>query len=96
MKDALIVTRHQGLVEWLRRNGVEGEVVTHVDDPEMLRGKDVYGMLPYNLGALAKSVTIVSLPSLKLEQRGKDLTPEEMDAAGATLETFSVTRIPPF
>lgn len=87
----LIVTRHSGLVEWLRRHGVDGEVVAQAT-PEVVAGKDVYGVLPLHLAARAASITTVDMPLLRSEQRGVDLTPEEMDAAGATMARYRVTR----
>lgn len=93
MKKNLIVTRHKTLVEWLRRHGIEGEVIEQAT-PEDVRGKDVFGILPLWLAAEANSVTEVSMPNLPLEARkrvnGGDFTLEEMDEWGAHLETFVV------
>ena len=85
----LIVTRHQGAVEWLRRQGVEGDVVSHTT-PEMVKGRHVIGVLPYGLASLAKSYTALELPGLKPGQRGDELSPEAMDEAGARLVTYRV------
>ena len=85
----LIVTRHAGLVEWLRLHGVTGEVIPHATE-ENVRGRVVYGVLPLNLAAAAARVYAIDLPGLKPEQRGKDLTPDEMDDAGATLRGYRV------
>jgi len=86
----LIVTRHAGLVEWLTRRGITGEVIQHVTSPALVAGRDVIGALPLHLAAEAASVTVVDMPLLTPEQRGKDLTPEEMDEAGATLRRYVV------
>ncbi len=88
----LIVSKHKGAVEWLRQRGIKGEVISHatIDDVQRRR---VYGNLPLYLAPEAASVTIISLPDLRADQRGKDLSPEEMDAAGACLESFEVRRI---
>ncbi len=90
--DMLIVTRHAGAVEWLRRRGIEGDVVAQVT-AEQVRGRIVVGILPLHLAAEAQEVIALDMPGLKPEQRGKDLTPEEMDAAGATLTRYVVNRI---
>lgn len=68
-------------------------VLSHVlaDD---VRGLHVLGVLPLALAAEAASVTEVSMPGLRPDQRGKELTPDEMDAAGAELRTYSVLRPP--
>lgn len=88
----LIVSRHAGAVEWLRMRGITGPVVTHAT-PEDVRGRDVVGNLPLALAAEALTVTTIDLPDLPPEQRGKDLSPEEMDAAGACLATYQVARV---
>lgn len=88
----IIVTRHAGLVAWLAARGVAGDVIPHAT-PEMVAGKDVYGVLPLHLAALAASVTVVDMPRLAPEQRGQDLTPAEMDSAGATMHTYEVRMV---
>ena len=92
MKNTIIVTRHKGLVEWLERQSVTGPVTDHAT-PDQVRGKHVFGALPLHLASLAESITVVDLPQLQPEQRGKDLTPKEMDAAGATLCTYTVRKL---
>ena len=87
--EALIVTRHAGLVEWLALHGVEGQVITQAS-PDDVRGRHVVGVLPLHLAVLAASVTVVDMPRLTAEQRGKDLTPAEMDEAGATMRRYIV------
>lgn len=93
MKDILIVTRHKPLVEWLKLHGIEGRVIEQATSSDVL-DRDVYGILPLHLAAIAASVTEVSMPLLTLEQRKKnasgDLTVEEMDSAGATLNKYIV------
>jgi len=88
----IIVTRHRGLVEWLSSRGIEGRVLTHATE-EDVSGKNVIGNLPLKLAAAANTVTTVEMPGLKPEQRGKDLSPEEMDAAGARLRAYKVTEV---
>lgn len=91
-EDTLIVTRHSGLVEWLKRHGIEGVVKPQVT-PADVEGKHVIGVLPLALAARAVSITTVDMPGLRPDQRGVDLTPEEMDAAGATLATYTVLKV---
>lgn len=40
----IIVTRHSGLVEWLAKQGITGDVITHVDDIEQIRMQ--HGAIP--------------------------------------------------
>lgn len=90
----IIVTRHSGLTEWLRRQGIDGEVISHVINAEQVEGKHVYGALPFHLASLAESVTVVDLPNLPADKRGAELSADEMDAYGATLCTYVVRRLP--
>ena len=86
----IIVTRHAGAVEWLSKQGIVGDVISHVTDASQVQGADVYGALPFHLASIANSVTVVDMPNLRPDQRGQDLTPEEMDAAGARLQRYIV------
>lgn len=86
----VIVTRHSGAVEWLRRRGITGEVFEHVSDPAQVADRTVYGVLPLHLAAVADEVISIDLPGLRPDQRGKDLSPEEMDEAGASLRCYRV------
>lgn len=88
----LIVTRHKGLVAWLATRGIEAPVVAHAL-PADVRNKHVVGVLPLSLAALCKSVTAVDLPGLRPDQRGKDLSPSELDEAGAHLVIYEVKRV---
>jgi len=87
--DNVIVSRHVGAVEWLRQRGITGRVIEHAT-AEDVRGRVVYGTLPLHLAAEAARVVAIDLPRLRPEQRGKDLSPAEMDAAGARLIAYKV------
>lgn len=89
--DVLIVTRHSGLVEWLRQHGITGRVVEQAN-AETVRGKRVYGVLPLHLAAEAAEVVVVDMPRLPREKRGVDLSPEEMDEYGAIMTAYVVIR----
>lgn len=89
MTKKVIISRHAGAVEWLEQLGITGDVISHAT-PEDVQGKDVIGNLPLHLAALAKSVTVIGLPDLDPELRGQDLTPEQMDEAGANLTRYVV------
>ena len=93
MTDTIIVTRHGGLIDWLAQRGITGDVVSHVNTPSQVEGKRVYGVLPLHLAALAAEVIVVDMPRLDPELRGTDLTPAQMDAAGATLARYRVERL---
>ena len=86
----VIVTRHSGAVEWLARHGISGQVIAHVSDPAQVAGKAVVGSLPLHLAALADRVGSIDMPGLTPAQRGQDLSPEEMDEAGAAIVWYEV------
>lgn len=95
MNEFVIITRHLGLVEWLRIRGIIGQVISQAS-PTDVAGKVVIGALPPALAALASEVISVDMPKLRPDQRGQDLTPEEMDIAGAKLSkfiTFNLTEL---
>lgn len=87
--ETVIVTRHVGLVEWLALRGITGKTIVHATEDDV-RGKRVVGALPMHLAALAAEIVVVDMPRLVTEQRGLDLTPAEMDAAGASLSRYQV------
>ena len=83
----IVVTRHPGLVEYLREIGladVETIVVTHAT-PDVVRGKRVCGVLPHSLSCLCETFTEVPL-DLPQELRGVELTVEQVrQFAGAPI-----------
>lgn len=87
----VIITRHAGLLEWLKLHGVDTDrVVTGNATVEDVRGADVYGILPLWLAAEANSVTEVSMPGLPFEMRGKEYSAAQMDEWGAHLVRYEV------
>ncbi len=79
MKEAIVVTRHPALVEFLREQGIIGEdvkVLTHAS-PEDVRGRVVFGVLPLWLAAEAEAVVEISL-DIPPELRGKELSLEQV------------------
>lgn len=88
----VIITRHAGLLEWLKAHGIEATVVTGNATVEDVKGKDVYGILPLWLAAEANSVTEVSMPGLPLEMRGKEYCAAQMDEWGAHMVRFTVRK----
>ena len=89
----VIVSRHQGAIEWLRRRGVVGDVITHISDPSVVAGKVVVGNLPMHLAAAADRVGVIAMPDLPAEKRGQDLTADEMENFGARLEWYAVRKV---
>ncbi len=91
MKIDLVVTRHPGLVEYLREIGLadsDTEVVAHAT-PENVSGKHVCGVLPHSLSCLTASFTEVPL-QLPAELRGKELTLGEVRQYAGAPVTYRV------
>lgn len=91
-RETVIVSRHAGAVEWLRRQGIEGAVIEQAT-AEDVRGRIVVGNLPLHLAAEAHQIGSIDLPGVTREQRGRDLTPEEMQAAGAVIRWYIVAAV---
>ena len=91
-RETVIVSRHAGAVEWLRRQGIAGTVIEQATADDVA-GKVVIGNLPMHLAAEAHQVGSIDLPGLAREQRGRDLTPEEMDVAGACVRWYIVAAV---
>ena len=90
--EVIVVTRHPALVELLKEMNIindEVQVVTHVSDPETIKDKIVIGVLPLHLASLAEEVWTINL-DLKPEDRGKELTLEELREKFAGIERFKV------
>lgn len=87
----LFVTRHKGAVEWARRQGLEAEIVSHLDPSEIRPGDIVIGTLPIHLvadicrrGARYLHLTL----DLPPESRGRELSADDMATFGAKLQEF--------
>lgn len=89
----IIVTRHAAVVEFLAKNGITGDVISHVTDISEISGKDVFGILPIQMAASLNSITTIGFTNLPQEMRGKELTLEQMEEFGAYLETFKVVKV---
>jgi hypothetical protein len=94
--DPLIVTRNESLVEWLADKGIRGPVIPYAT-PDSVVHRNVFGTLPYWVAAFAQTVSEVHMPGLDRADRDRFnrglLTVQEMDAAGAVINTFQVRRL---
>jgi len=91
------VSRHPGAVEWARRRGVViDRVVPHLDLKQLHPGDRVIGTLPVNLAAevcaLGAEYWHLAL-RLRPEQRGRELTADELAADGVELMRYEVRQI---
>lgn len=93
----IVVTRHPALIEYLKEKDLLSEDFEHTPTYRVLShatamdvsGQHVIGVLPLHLAALATQVTEIPL-DLTPEQRGKELTLEEVRAAARPAVTYRV------
>ena len=91
MSNVLVITRHKGLVEYLKEKGFvpdDCEVLGHAT-PDNVAGKDVWGVLPHNLSCLCNTFTEVPL-NLPAELRGVELTKEQVEQYAGEPVTYQV------
>lgn len=87
--ETVIITRHSGLIEWLKRQGIEGNVISQATSSDVA-GKIVIGNLPLHLAVLTERIGSIDMPQLPAADRGRDLSPEEMDNFGAAINWYTV------
>ena len=97
------VSRHPGAIAWARRHpwGKTLDVVSHLDPATVTRNDTVIGTLPIHLVAAicARGAIYLHLElSLAAHQRGRELSADDLDAAGAFLRVYhaELRSIPPF
>lgn len=90
------ISRHPGTVEWARRQGLHVDVwVTHLAPQKVGAGDTAIGSLPLHLAAqiCARGARFLHLTlDIPAEWRGRELSADELETAGARLEEFIVTR----
>lgn len=103
----IIVSRHPAAVAFVRataeaqyarfceENNVQFEsfVVVEQATSDLVAGQIVYGNLPLHLACLAHKYFAIEMPDLSRSERGKEMTADEMRAAGARIVEYSVRRI---
>lgn len=94
-----IVTRHTGAVAWLRAKGFDGEVVPHLSTDAIQPGNSYIGVLPIpmikQILDAGSRFFLLMLPEVTAAQRERELSPPEMDAAGARLvEVKAIEMVP--
>lgn len=88
MSNNIIVTRHAGLVEFLAARGITGTVIAHAT-AEAVKGRNVYGILPFHLAALCRTITTVDM-DLPADKRGAELTSTEVEKYFVGMTTYVV------
>jgi len=89
--ETIVVTRHNGLVDYLKSQGIIGEDTPVIDHatPDTVRGKRVIGVLPLHLAVEAAEVVEVPM-NIPAEARGKELTGEETAQYAGAPRAYSV------
>jgi putative CRISPR-associated protein (TIGR02620 family) len=90
----VVVTRHGGLVKYLRDEGLipdDAEVVAHAT-AEAVKGRRVWGVLPHSLSCLTASFSEVPL-DLPAELRGKELSAAQVAAHAGVPVTYKVAAV---
>lgn len=92
IEPTLVVSRHQGLIEYLRKEGIIGEDVERIEhaDPSDVRGEHVIGNLPSRLAAEASLLTEVDL-NYPSDYRGEKLDADEVEEYAEGLTTYRVS-----
>ena len=89
--NALVVTRHTSLVEYLGVIGLiddSATVLSHATADD-IRGRDVIGVLPHSLSCLTASFTEVPL-RIPAEMRGVELTVDNITEYAESPVTYIV------
>ena len=89
--NALVVTRHASLVEYLGVIGLiddSATVLSHATADD-IRGRDVIGVLPHSLSCLTASFTEVPL-RIPAEMRGVELTVDNITEYAESPVTYIV------
>lgn len=90
----LIVSRHSGAVEWLRRQGYrDTTVISHLDISLVNKGDIVIGTLPLHQAAqiaARKAQFLFIEMNIPERKRGAEISADEMDQYGAKLQEYSV------
>ncbi|MGV6817467.1 MAG: CRISPR-associated protein Csx16 [Thiotrichales bacterium] len=93
------ITRHQGAVDWASTHGHPvDKTLSHLDPERINPGDIIYGTLPINLvaeinerGARYFHLSLQLTP----DQRGRELSAEDLEHACARLEEYSASRVEP-
>lgn len=94
-----IITRHAAVPNWLKQLGFEGDILTHLEEKSIVSGETYIGILPIPLIKkildAGSEFILLSLPEVASGQRGQELSPDEMTAAGACLHRITVIGMEP-
>jgi CRISPR-associated protein Csx16 len=88
------VSRHSGAVEWAKRRGIAiDRQVAHLNAAEVSAGDVVMGTLPFDAAAEVcrrGAVFYALILALREEQRGRDLSADDLESAKARLLQYDI------
>jgi CRISPR-associated protein Csx16 len=91
-----LVTRHPGALDWARERGIAFDIqVAHLDPQTVASGDTIIGSLPVHLAAevCMRGARYLNLSlDLPARLRGRELDAAALEACGARLEEYFVTR----
>ncbi|MBH2042709.1 MAG: CRISPR-associated protein Csx16 [Comamonadaceae bacterium] len=92
------VSRHPGALQWMQQCGPAFDChVLHLDPAQVQGGDTVIGTLPVHLAAqvCGRSAAYLHLVlETPQEARGRELSAQELQNIGATLQRFDIVRHP--
>lgn len=90
----ILVTRHDGLVDYLKEIGLIDDStkrLTHVTVDDV-KGHDVIGNLPMSLASNANTITEIPL-TIPADMRGKELSTEDVRKYAGEQTTYKVVKL---
>lgn len=87
------VSRHQGALEWARRQGIKATALAHLDVARIQSGDTVIGTLPVHIAAEICTTGAIYLHLIldtPEHMRGHELTADEMAKCNARLKEFKI------
>ncbi|MCW9710126.1 CRISPR-associated protein Csx16 [Avibacterium sp. 21-586] len=91
------ISRHQGAIDWIQQQGIHiDHFIEHLDLDAIQAGDTVIGTLPIHLAAQVceKEAAFYFLSvNVRFEQRGTELTAEELTAQGARLIPYHIQQL---
>lgn len=93
----LFVSRHQGAIEWIKQQPIHIDYfIEHLDTELVQSGDTVIGTLPIHLAAevCRKKAKFYFLSiNVARDQRGTELTAEQLSSQGCTIEPFYIEKL---
>lgn len=94
INNAVVVTRHKALVEYLLEANIidagNHTVIEHATLDDII-GRDVIGVLPFHMAVMCRSLTVADLV-IPNELRGKELSLDDIQRYVVDITTYVVTK----